>query len=71
MNEALKSIGETILTNYQSDHCDTGIALIDSMPIITCSEKRSGKVAKEITDKGFCSTKGMYYLRSHILFPIG
>ena len=61
LNEAFKSIGETILTNYQPDNCDTGIALIDSMPIITCSGKRSGKVAKEITDKGFCSTKGMYY----------
>ncbi|MCF7569279.1 transposase [Sabulilitoribacter arenilitoris] len=31
------------------------------MPIITCLAKRSGKVAKEITDKGYCSTKGMYY----------
>jgi hypothetical protein len=31
------------------------------MPIILCSGKRSPKVAKEITDKGFCSTKGIYY----------
>ncbi len=32
-----------------------------NMPIITCSGKRSGKVAREITDKGFCSTKWIYY----------
>ncbi len=31
------------------------------MPIITCSGKRSGKVAREITDEGYCSTKGIYY----------
>ena len=45
------------------------ISLLDSMPIITCSGKRKGKVAQNITDKGFCSTKGMYYfgLKLHIL----
>ena len=39
------------------------------MPIITCSGKRSGKVAREITDKGYCSTKGKYYygLKLHLL----
>lgn len=39
------------------------------MPIITCSGKRSGKVAREITNKGYCSTKGMYYygLKLHLL----
>ena len=39
------------------------------MPIITCSEKRYGKVAREIVDKGYCSTKGMYYhgLKLHLL----
>lgn len=31
------------------------------MPIITCSGKRKGKVAQEITAKGYCSTKSMYY----------
>jgi hypothetical protein len=39
------------------------------MPIITCSGKRTSKVATEITDKGFCSTKNMYYygLKLHAL----
>lgn len=37
------------------------ISLIDSMPIKTCSHKRAGKVAPELTDKGFCATKKMHY----------
>ncbi|MEG2164624.1 MAG: transposase [Bacteroidales bacterium] len=35
--------------------------LMDSMPIITCSGKRKAKVAREIANKGVCSTKSMYY----------
>ena len=31
------------------------------MSIISCSGKRSAKVAKDIIDKGYCSTKSMYY----------
>ena len=41
---------EPILTNCLPPDCDTSISLIDSMPIITCSAKRSTKVAREITD---------------------
>ncbi len=37
------------------------ISLTDSMPIITCSGKRKGKVAAELCDKGYNSTKGMYF----------
>jgi len=35
--------------------------VVDSLPIITCSGKRKSKVAKEISEKGYCSTKSMYY----------
>jgi len=31
------------------------------MPIITCSGKRKGKVARELCDKGYISTKGMFF----------
>jgi hypothetical protein len=43
--------------------------LIDSLPIITCSGKRKPTVTKELTDKGYCATKSMYYygLRLHAL----
>ena len=60
---------ELLLQDYQPDDCCLNQSLLDSMPIITCSGKRSGKVAAEITDKGFCSTKGIYYygLKLHLL----
>lgn len=37
------------------------ILLGDSFPIMTCSHKRQGKVATELTDKGFCATKNLHY----------
>jgi Transposase DDE domain len=45
------------------------ILLGDSLPVITCSHKRGGKVAKELTDKGFCATKKLYYygVKIHLL----
>jgi hypothetical protein len=60
---------EILLVDYQPEECCLDQSLMDSMPIITCSGKRSGKVAKELTDKGFCSTKGIYYygLKLHLL----
>lgn len=45
------------------------LGLLDSMPIITCSGKRSAKVALDIADKGYCSTKSMFYygVKLHVL----
>lgn len=40
------------------------------MPIMTCSGRnRKGKVAKDIADKGYCSTKNQYYhgLKLHLV----
>lgn len=50
-----------LLTEFTPKECSTKLSVLDSMPIITCSGKRSGKVAPEITDKGYCSTKSLYY----------
>lgn len=52
---------EKLLTEFAPKQCSTKFSALDSMPIVTCSGKRSGKVAPEITDKGYCSTKSMYY----------
>jgi len=43
--------------------------LLDSLPVITCSHKRAGKVARELTDKGYCATKGIHYygLKVHVI----
>lgn len=69
LSEAFKYIANTILQNNSPEECCDDISLLDSMPIITCSGKRSGAVAKEITSKGYCSTKSMYYhgLKLHAL----
>jgi len=56
-----------------SEYCpldfDLNTSVMDSIHTITCSEKRSPSVAKEITDKGYCSAKRMYYygLKLHAL----
>jgi hypothetical protein len=59
--EVFRVLSETVLTEFIPKDCNQEISLVDSMPVITCSGKRISKVAKEITDKGFCSTKGIYY----------
>lgn len=66
---AFTRLVEILIEEYQPDDCCLDQSLLDSMPIITCSGKRSAKVATEITDKGYCSTKGIYYygLKLHML----
>ena len=40
-----------------------------SLPVITCSHKLAGKVARGITDKGFYATKNLHYygVKLHLL----
>jgi len=59
----------SILRDYQPNDCNSQQSLLDSLPIITCSGKRAGKVAPELTEKGYCSTKTIYYygLKLHAL----
>ena len=52
---------ERFLGDMPSDCVDFGICLMDSLPIITCSGRRAGKVAPELTTKGYCSTKNQHY----------
>lgn len=69
MSEALKRLSDILMTTQRPDDCSISVNLLDSMPIITCSGKRHSKVAKEITDKTFSSTKGIWYygLKLHVL----
>ena len=69
LSEVFRALSETILTDFIPEGWSRTIKLIDSMPVITCSGKRTPKVAKEITDRGYCSTKGMFYygLKLHAL----
>lgn len=61
ISNVMGSFVETLLHEFAPKDCSKNYSVLDSMPIITCSGKRSGKVAPEITDKGYCSTKSMYY----------
>ncbi len=61
LSEAFKHLSGSLLSDFCPGDCQSETSLIDSLPIITCSGKRSSSVAKEITDKGYCSTKSMYY----------
>jgi hypothetical protein len=69
LSEAFKQLAASLLKENQPQDCCPDQSLLDSMPIITCSGRRSPKVATEIVDKGVCSSKGIYYhgLKLHAL----
>jgi hypothetical protein len=59
-----------LISMYIPEDIQTDTLMIDSMPIITCKSKnRTAKVARECTDKGYCSSKNLYYygLKMHLL----
>jgi hypothetical protein len=68
LSEAFRLLLDRLLADVP-DGCSRSWAVLDSMPIITCSGKRSAKVAGEITDKTFCASKGMWYtgIKLHLL----
>lgn len=61
LSEVFKHISGSLLSNNCPGDCQSDTSLVDSLPIITSSGKRPNAVAMELTDKGFCSTKNMYY----------
>ncbi|WP_197092635.1 transposase [Labilibaculum euxinus] len=61
LHGAFNRLVSLLLENHAPEDCLFDQSLLDSMPIITCSGKRQGKVARELTDKRYCSTKSMYY----------
>jgi hypothetical protein len=69
LTEAFRLLTDSLLQEFKPFDCIEDESLVDSMPIITCSGKRSGKVAPELTDKGYCSTKSLYFhgLKLHAL----
>lgn len=70
LSEAFKVLVATMIQSFKPKDCDSIISIVDSMPIVTCKGKnREGKVATEITSKGYCSTKNMYYygLKLHMV----
>ena len=68
LSEAIRLLTANLFESRRPDDCILDQSLLDSMPIITCSGKRESKVAPEITDKGYCSTKNLYYHGSKLHF---
>lgn len=50
-----------LIADLDMSTTETPTVLVDSMPIITCSHKRKPKVALDLIDKGYCSTKNLHY----------
>ena len=70
LSEVFKVLSQRLIESFKPLDCDINTSLVDSMPVITCgSRNRTGKVATEITNKGYCSTKNKYYygLKLHTL----
>lgn len=70
MTGAVTELLKQLTCVYKPADCDEDTIVVDSMPIMTCTGRnREGKVATEITDKGYCATKNMYYhgLKLHLV----
>lgn len=68
MAEVFRQMLTELLVVQASSTTDSGCNVVDSLPVIICSGKRKSKVATDISEKGYCSTKSMYYygLKIHI-----
>ena len=70
LSETFKALSVVLFTCFTPKDCDRSISLTDSLPIVTFTgNNRKAKVAREVVDKGYCSTKNMYYygLKLHLL----
>jgi len=61
LSEAFRLLTSSLLRTHQPSDCSNQISLLDSLPVITCLGSRVGKVAPQLTEKGYCSTKSLYY----------
>lgn len=60
-----------LLMNELEGESSAEILLADSCPIITCSARRQPKVALELTGKGYCAAKKLYYYGSKLHLVAG
>ena len=56
MAGAVRELSSQLLRMFRPSDCQDDTVIVDSMPIITCcGRNRTGKVARDIADKGYCS----------------
>lgn len=59
---AFQFLAVYLIVSFKPKDCSPNISLLDSMPVFTCTSKnRVGKVAPQLTAKGYCASKGTYY----------
>lgn len=73
MESAIVALVPMILQSAESQDNSKAVSelitLTDSMPVMLCSGRRQGRVATELSDKGYCASKGLYYygVKLHVL----
>ena len=70
MPGAVTELARQLLDSHKPEDCEDNTLIVDSLPVMTCTGRnRKGKVAREIADKGYCSTKNQYYhgLKMHLV----
>ncbi len=69
LSSAFSKLGESLLAKFKPADCSEIQCLLDSMPVVICSGKRSSKVATDLADKSYCASKNMWYhgLKLHAL----
>lgn len=62
-------IAKELMNNLCYSDCYADISLADSLPIILSKRPYQAQVALQVADKGYCSTKNLYYhgLKLHFL----
>ena len=67
--DAFPLLVERIIEIHSQFPEEMDILVGDSLPIMTCSDKRAGKVAPELTSKGYCAVKKLNYFgtKLHLL----
>lgn len=59
---AFQFLAVYLIVSFKPKECNPTVSLLDSMPIFTSASKnRVGKVAPQLTAKGYCASKGKYY----------
>ena len=59
---AFQFLAVYLIVSFKPKDCSPNTSLLDSFPVFTCTSKnRKGKVAPELTAKGYCASKGKYY----------
>lgn len=70
MAGAFAELTKQLLGSHKPEDCYEDTLIVDSLPSMTCTGRnRTGKVATEIANMGYCSTKNQYYhgLKLHLV----